>query len=165
MDDNYIAGFVDGEGSFHIAFQKRSDLPLGWQVVPEFHISQNNHSKAVLEMIKNRLECGYIKANHATSTRDKTFVYVVRNRQDLIKKIIPFFNRYRLYTEKWKDFQKFQNILEKMENKEHLSMKWFSEIVKLAYSMNGNGRYRKVRIDKILTSLTSSETIRSALSN
>ncbi|MDE2295509.1 MAG: hypothetical protein KGL36_08640, partial [Gammaproteobacteria bacterium] len=26
MEDHYIAGFVDGEGSFHIAFQRNPDV-------------------------------------------------------------------------------------------------------------------------------------------
>ena len=61
MEDSYIAGFVDGEGSFHVAFQKRPDLKFGWQAVPEFHVSQNFPSKVVLEAIQNTLHCGYIK--------------------------------------------------------------------------------------------------------
>ena len=64
MDNHYIAGFVDGEGSFHIAFQQSEDVKLGWQVIPEFHVSQNSSSKHVLECIKERLDCGIIKPNH-----------------------------------------------------------------------------------------------------
>ena len=86
MDGNYIAGFVDGEGSFHIAFQKRPDLRFGWQAVPEFHVSQNFTSRRVLEGIRGTLQCGYIKANDAVGKRDKTQVYVVRDRKDLLRK-------------------------------------------------------------------------------
>ena len=163
MDNHYIAGFVDGEGSFHVAFQRSKDVKIGWQAVPEFHISQNWPSKDVLEAIREKLGCGYVKSNHAKSARDKTFVYVVRNRQDLLKKVIPFFETYRLHTEKWKDFQKFRAVVKLMEQNEHLYKEGFSEIVQIAYSMNAHGMYRKVGIEKILTSLKSSETIRSAL--
>ena len=162
MEKHYIAGFVDGEGSFHIAFQRKKDVKLGWQVIPEFHISQNYHSKCVLEQIKQILKCGYIKSNHAKSKRDRTCVYVVRNRRDLLQKIIPFFNLYQLHTEKREDYRKFQFIVSKMINNEHLSQKGFSEIVEIAYSMNANGRYRNVKKKEILTSLKSSETICSA---
>lgn len=162
MDNHYIAGFVDGEGSFHIAFQRSKDVKIGWQAVPEFHINQNWSSKDVLEAIRERLGCGYIKSNHAKSARDKTFVYVVRNRQDLLEKVIPFFETHRLHTEKRKDFEKFCSVVQMMERNEHLSKEGFSKIVQIAYSMNAHGRYRKVEIQKILTSLKSSETIRSA---
>ena len=77
MEGSYIAGFVDGEGSFHIAIQKRPDLKFGWQVIPEFHISQNYTSRSVLEEIREFFQCGYIKANDAAGKRDKTLVYVV----------------------------------------------------------------------------------------
>ncbi len=96
MDGSYIAGFVDGEGSFHIAFQERPDLKFGWQAVPEFHVSQNYTSRVVLESIRDFLQCGYIKANDAAGKRDKTLVYVVRDRNDLLQKVIPFFERYVL---------------------------------------------------------------------
>ena len=70
MDGSYIAGFVDGEGSFHIAFQKRPDLKWGWQAVPEFHVGQNFPSKVVLEAIQDILQCGCIKHNDAAGKRD-----------------------------------------------------------------------------------------------
>ena len=160
MNGHYIAGFVDGEGSFHIAFQRRTDLKFGWQAVPEFHISQNFTSRKVLEAIRKQLQCGYIKANDAAGKRDKTLVYVVRDRKDLIRKIVPFFERFPLRTEKRKDFELFRKIIQMMENNSHLKVKGFEEIVRLAYSMNANGLYRKRKMEDILTTLTSSETIR-----
>ena len=160
MDGNYIAGFVDGEGSFHIAFQKRPDLKFGWQAVPEFHVSQNFTSRKVLEGIQETLQCGYIKANDAAGKRDKTLVYVVRDRNDLLRKIIPFFERYPLQTEKQKDFETFRIIVQRMESDEHLTLEGFEDIVRLAFSMNAKGRYRKRKMEEILASPISSETIR-----
>ena len=111
MEDHYIAGFVDGEGSFHIAFQRNPDVRIGWQAVPEFHVSQNVSSRHVLEAIRDRLDCGVIKANHRGSRNDQTHVLVVRNRQDLTMKVIPFFDRYPLHTMKKNDFESFKRIV------------------------------------------------------
>jgi LAGLIDADG endonuclease len=36
-----IAGFVDGEGSFHVAVQRIASTVAGWQFVRAFHVSQN----------------------------------------------------------------------------------------------------------------------------
>ncbi len=160
MDGQYIAGFVDGEGSFHIAFQKRPDLKFGWQIVPEFHISQNFISRDVLEDIRKTLQCGYIKANDAAHKRDKTLVYVVRDRNDLLQKVIPFFGKFQLRTAKRKDFEAFREIVQMMETGEHLKIETFEKIVRKAFSMNANGRYRKRNIRDILENLSSSETIR-----
>ena len=49
---HYIAGFVDGEGSFHIAVQRNPSVKITWQVVPEFQISQHESDKHVLELIR-----------------------------------------------------------------------------------------------------------------
>ena len=160
LDGNYIAGFVDGEGSFHIAFQKRPDLKFGWQVIPEFHVSQNFTSRNVLEEIKETLRCGYVKANDVAGKRDKCFVYVVRDRKDLLSKIIPLFDRFKLCTEKRHDFEAFKAVVQMMEIDHHLTVEGFQRIVELGFSMNAQGRYRKLRKQDILEMLTSSETIR-----
>ena len=160
MDGQYIAGFVDGEGSFHIAFQKRPDLKFGWQAVPEFHVNQNFPSRSVLGGIRDALQCGYIKSNDAAGKRDKTLVYVVRDRKDLLKKVIPFFEQYPLQTEKRKDFESFRTVVRMMETNQHLTKEGFEKIVQLAFSMNANGRYRKRQMTDILTFPKSSETVR-----
>ena len=160
MEGSYIAGFVDGEGSFHIAFQRRPDLKFGWQTIPEFHVSQNYTSRAVLEEIREFLQCGYIKANDAAGKRDKTLVYVVRDREDLMNKVIPFFVKFPLRTAKRNDFQTFSQIVQMISNDEHLQNEGFERIVNLAFTMNAGGRYRKLQKEDILNSLKSSETIR-----
>jgi hypothetical protein len=160
MENHYIAGFVDGEGSFHVAFQRSPDVRIGWQAVPEFHVSQNVCSRHVLEAIRDRLDCGNIKANHRGSRNDRTYVLVVRNRQDLTKKVIPFFDRYQLHTVKKDDFESFKRIVDMMNSELHLSADGFQEIVSIAYSMNANGSRRKINRETILGTLKSSETIR-----
>ena len=158
----YIAGFVDGEGSFHVAVQKSENVRLGWQVIPEFHVSQNRERTATLEIIQKVLDCGHIKPNHRTKASDRTNVLVVRNRQDLKEKVIPFFRRYRLISSKNEDFEKFAEIVESMNKGKHLEPDGLKQILKIAFSMNAGGRYRKRTLDQIVHSLVSSETIRQA---
>jgi hypothetical protein len=160
MEDHYIAGFVDGEGSFHVAFQRNPDVRIGWQAVPEFHVSQNVSSRHVLEAIRDRLDCGIIKANHRGSRNDRTHVLVVRNRQDLSVKVIPFFDRHPLHTVKKSDFESFKQIVVMMNSELHLTADGFERIVSIAYSMNANGSRRRINRDAILGTLKSSETIR-----
>ena len=160
MEDHYIAGFVDGEGSFHVAFQRSADTRIGWQAIPEFHVSQNEASRHVLEAIRERLGCGIIKANHRGSRSDRTLVLVVRNRQDLSTRVIPFFERYSLHTQKKNDFELFRQVVGMMNQERHLSADGFTRIVDLAYAMNANGSRRRVPREGILRTLKSSETIR-----
>src|SRR3989338_5399028 len=141
--DSYIAGFVDGEGSFHVAIQKVLHVRFGYQLVPEFQASQNLDYAKTLEVMKVRLECGYIKPNHAKNSRDKSHVYLVRNRDDLLNKVIPFFERNVLLSPKHEDFCKFSSIVKAMHEKLHLEREGFVSLLKIAFSMNRNGIYRK----------------------
>ena len=160
VDNHYVAGFVDGEGSFHVAFQRSDGVRLRWQAVPEFHLSQNESSRGVLEAVRCKLGCGNIRSNHRGRESDQTLVLVVRNRRDLLDKVIPFFERYPLHTEKRNDFARFAQIVRMMEERRHLTLDGFREIVRLAYSMNARGSRRRVPQREILRSLESSETIR-----
>ena len=71
---HYIAGFVDGEGSFHVAIQKNPTVKLKWQIVPEFHVSQHESSKHVLDLMCDVFNCGYVKPNHRLNPNDETSV-------------------------------------------------------------------------------------------
>src|SRR5436853_5744601 len=77
--DGYIAGYVDGEGSFSVTVNRNPTSRFKFQLVPEFHVSQNGDRREVLDLIKERLGCGYIKPN---GRKDRVMVFVVRRRQD-----------------------------------------------------------------------------------
>jgi hypothetical protein len=62
--DAYIAGFVDGEGCFHVAIQRNPSTNVEWQLVPEFRVSQDVLRSQVLDLIRRRLGCGSIRENH-----------------------------------------------------------------------------------------------------
>ncbi len=155
----YVAGFVDGEGSFHVAVQRSRFTRVGLQVIPEFHVSQNPERAEVLEWIREVLGCGYIKTNHPGSLRDRSVVLVVRNRRDLVERVVPFFERFPLRSSKQREFQVFATIIRSMERGEHLTKKGMTQILQQAFAMNG-GRYRKRRLQDHLNVLESSETVR-----
>lgn len=158
--DSYISGYVDGEGSFHIAVQKVGHVRFGYQLLPEFHVSQRSDYADVMSAIQKRLGCGYIKANHAKSLRDRNMVLVVRNREDLLNKVIPFFTKNPLLSPKQKDFKKFALIVKAMSEKVHLTEKGFIRLLKIAFSMNRNGQYRKQPVINLIRNLGSSTTTR-----
>jgi hypothetical protein len=141
--DAYIAGFVDGEGSFHVAICRNTSTKTGRQLVPEFHVSQNAERREVLDLIHRRLGCGRIQANHRVSA-DTTLVYVVRNREDLLTRVIPFFETQPILSSKQRDFLTFAGIVRAMARGVHLTADGFDVLVTEALSMNGGGRYRRV---------------------
>jgi len=135
----WIVGFVDGEGCFTVSFFKhpKSRLRLKWQVFPEFVITQSIESKEALEKIHEFFGCGGIYLNKRYDNHHYHLAkYVVRNRQDLLKKIIPFFESHPLKTTKKKNFQYFARIVRMMDKGEHLNKKGLEKIQTLTTKMN-----------------------------
>jgi hypothetical protein len=157
--DAYIAGFVDGEGSFHVAVQRNPSTRLKWQLVPEFRVSQDVLRVNVLHLIREQLDCGTVRENHRYRHDDQTYVLVVRRRVDLLLKVLPFFERNPLLSCKQQEFATFADIVRRMALGEHLSQEGFERLAARALQMNGGGKYRRVHRN---TRPESSETIRQA---
>ena len=88
---------------------------------------------------------------------------MVRNISDLRDKVVPFFKKHPLISIKQKDFEKFARVVSLMKDGWHLKKGGLIAILKIAYSMNFSGKYRKQRLEDIISHLESSETIRQAL--
>ena len=135
----WIIGFVDGEGCFTISFFRhpKSRLRLKWEVFPEFVITQGMKSKIALEKIKDFFGCGAIYLNKRHDNHHEHLLkYVVRNREDLLTKVIPFFEKNPLQSAKKEDFRIFARIVRKMNKKEHLTEKGLAEIRLMVRKMN-----------------------------
>jgi hypothetical protein len=156
--DSYISGYVDGEGCFAVSINRNPTCRSGYQLVPEFHVSQNGDRAQVLGMIRERFGgCGYIKSN---GRKDRVLVYVVRRREDLLEHVIPFFERSPLWSSKHGDFEKFATIVRSMTLGQHRTPSGFAALLDEALSMNGAGRFRSVRWKDVIGSDSeSSETI------
>ena len=158
---NYLSGFTDGEGCFYVGVHPTNNVRLGLQVIPEFHVSQNGERLSVLKLFVETLDCGIIKRNAPVNSRDKTFVYVVKRHNELYEKVLPFFERFPLRSEKNQEFLKFAEVVRLMLYKEHLTSNGLKKILEIAFSMNGR-KYRKNRLENLLQILEPSETIRRA---
>ena len=135
ISDEYFAGFIDGEGCFYVGFSKRKDLPLKWQIITEFHLSQNPGGKNILEAFQKRIGCGYIKPNHLKNPKDKSWVLIVKDRKDLHTKLIPFFKGHPLHSSRSNDFQIFVQVLEIINSGEHLKTLGFNKVVELVFRL------------------------------
>ena len=155
---SYLAGFADGEGCFYVGVHPTSNVTLGLQVIPEFHVSQNGERISVLRLFVEALDCGAIKKNASVNSRDKTYVYVVKRHSDLYEKVLPFFERFSLRSEKQQEFLRFAQVIRMMHRKEHLTVNGLRKISEIAFAMNG-AKFRKHRLANLLQSLEPSETI------
>ena len=136
LDEKWIAGFVDGEGCFHVAVNKHDDMTSGYQVLPEFTVVQHKRDVQVLHALKAYFGCGVVRTNHGDR-----MAFRVRSQKHLLERVIPFFVEHPLKSKKRVDFQKFRRILLKMEAGEHLTAEGVEEIRRIAGQMN-RGRTR-----------------------
>jgi hypothetical protein len=83
-----------------------------------------------------------LRENHRGSN-DHTYVLVVRRRQDLLERVIPFFERNPLLSCKQDEFNTFAGIVRAMARGEHLALEGFERLAAEALQMNGGGRYRR----------------------
>jgi hypothetical protein len=148
--ESYLSGFADGEGSFSVGLTRRPDLENGFQLVPEFRVSQNGERANVLELFRATLECGSIRINDRGRSSDRTLVFVVRRRSHLIERVIPFFIRNPLLSSKGETFDLFATIVHEMERGIHLTPPGFERLVRIAFQMNEGGRYRRWTIEEVL---------------
>ena len=143
----YIAGFVDGEGSFNVSFRKRPDHTILWQTILTFNVSQRD--KTVLALMKRYLGCGRLQAR-----RDGVWYFVVQNPRAIIERIIPFFERFHFFSAKSKkNFSIFKDIASRVSRGEHLTFQGLHGIAMLRENLNeGRGRKRKYTIHDITNS-------------
>jgi len=138
VSDDYLVGFVEGEGMFYIGIVPSKETKTGWQVIYFFKVSQNPIGEVVLERLRRRLDCGYIKQNSQSDRSDKSLTFVVRDLSSLTYKVLPFFERKLLIKEP--AFEKFKRVLEIVSEKRHLSKEGMTEVLEIAYSMNTQKR-------------------------
>jgi LAGLIDADG DNA endonuclease family protein len=150
----YFAGFVDGEGSFHLTFRRRQDYKLPWKVSLCLNVSQKD--KVILALLKRHLQCGEIRYKSGD-----VWMYEVNNLNAIRSNVIPFFCRFGfLSAKKKRDFAIFQRMAELMAAGAHLSRDGIESLLKLRLSMNWGGK-RKYSDDMVLAAfsvLESSET-------
>lgn len=102
-----------------------------------FEIELRADDRPILVAIQKTLRCGYIQElkyeRYGWFPHAK---YVVRRREDLFSKVIPFFQRYPLIGKKAKDFEVFCQAAEIFKAGRHLSHEGIVELQRMRKFMN-----------------------------
>lgn len=133
----WIIGYVDGEGCFSVSLFRNKTTKFGWQVFPEFVVTQGEKSKESLEILDKFFKCGKIYVNKRHDNhKENIYRYCVRSKSELTEIIIPFFKNNQLRTAKKEDFKIFSKIIEMMNRNVHSEMKGIKRIAKMIEKMN-----------------------------
>ena len=124
----------------------RRGYKTGYQVAHEFAVVQGASSLGCLKKLQKFFGVGaiYINRRH-DNHKEHLYRYTVRKRDDLIRVIIPFFQKYQLKTSKLGDFENFIKCMRKIEKKEHLTARGVIDIAKITERMN----HKKPKTDMI----------------
>ena len=137
LDAQWVTGFVDGEGCFHVGISRHSEMTVGYQVLPEFTVVQHERDVQLLHALKDFFGCGVVRTNHADR-----MAFRVRDKKHLKEIIVPFFIKHSLKSQKNLDFHKFKKVLNMMEAGDHLCEDGLIKIREVASQMN-RGKLRE----------------------
>ena len=131
LDAQWIVGFVDGEGCFHVGINPHPEMSAGFQVLPEFTVVQHERDIQVLHALKAFFGCGVVRRNNGDR-----MAWRVRGHENLSKHIVTFFEKHPLKSRKRVDFIKFREIVMLMNRGEHLTREGVERIRAITEQMN-----------------------------
>jgi LAGLIDADG endonuclease len=154
---HYIAGFVDGEGSFNVPIRRSADRGLPFRVSLSFNVSQIGAEAP-------RLLRSVFGAGTTRGRGDGVWYFEVTKPEELEARVFPFFERFPLRLAKCCDLEVFRQITTMVQQGRHLSVEGFIEVLALRAPMNRGGKRRRTDEELIgaLRSWESSEAIRKA---
>ncbi len=130
LEAEWVVGFTDGEGCFHVAFNPQPSLRLRWQVLPELRIVQHQRDEQVLLRLQSFFDCGRVVVNNGDRKELR-----IRRLEDLAR-VVEFFKQHPLRTKKRNDFELFARVVRIMRRGKHLTRSGLVEAARLALLMN-----------------------------
>jgi hypothetical protein len=133
---HYIAGFVEGEGSFNVPIIREHDRVLPWRVTLSFNVSQRGPEMARLLM--DTFGLGRMRGRG-----DGVFYFEVTKPDHLEERVFPFFDRFGLRGPKALDLEIFKEITRLVQLGRHRTADGIEEILILRSPMNRGGKRRR----------------------
>lgn len=125
-DCHFLAGFIEGEGSFNVSAKKLDNAVFGLMVDPEFSITQHVSGISNLHAAMVLFKAGRLRYKSGSNA---TMVFVIDNRRSIQEKVIPFVQKYSppfaspVKKERLKLFSKVLGLLESGGHKDINIMK------------------------------------------
>ena len=147
LPGDYVAGFVDGEGCFYINFRRdvrheRKNKPVYFYWDTGFAITLRGDDKDILEKIKISLNCGRLSFDKRGQVR-----YEVTDLNDLISKVVPFFDKYTLRAKKSLDYQLWKEALVILQKNRQVRVSGQRGFTKIQWDPKDAARLRIIKTD------------------
>lgn len=154
----WLGGFVEGEGCLSISIIANSKLPFGIQLQPVFNVTQHVNGLAILQSFLTLFGLGTLQPK---SGSPDVWVYVLRGYKNMLNLVIPFFLNYVLiFGCKTAEFEMFNSTCISLQNGEHNTKEGLIKMVKLVYSVQGKGKWRKRTVEEVISIIEDSSSVK-----
>ena len=158
----FVAGLIEGEGSFCIGIKKHPTAPYGYFIDPMFFFYQHKKRRAMVEMVRETLgNVGKIKPKPGN---EDVLVFQISSRRTIVEKLIPFFDKYLKFSVRKDDYEAFKKATLMLLEGKHHTQEGMLELVNLAYKTCQEGKYRRIPkeaiVNRILRGHTSDTSLR-----
>jgi LAGLIDADG endonuclease len=133
---HWVAGFVDGEGSFNVPIRRLHSGVLPFRISLSFNVSQIGSVEPTL--LRSVFGVGTVRGRG-----DGVYYFEVTTVAGLVERVFPFFDRFPLRGAKRHDLEVFRTIAGHIQAGRHLSLQGFEEILALRAPMNRGGKRRR----------------------
>ena len=135
INDDFISGVIDGDGSFYISFEKNGSI------IPYFTITNDLYSMPLLEKIKLRFkDIGSINK----ITNKNAIRYKIMSLKQIIDILIPFMDKNPLFSERSNNYEIFKEASNLLNKEKPLTLETKLKIVELAYDSNNKRKLRNL---------------------
>ena len=140
LSPEWIAGFCTGESCFSIFITVSAASDGGWNTGEargkyasvRFSVSQDLRDVLLLENIAIYLSCGIVNKYKNREVCE----LVVSKLDDIVTRIIPFFEKYLIRGSKYQNYLYFKQAAFIIKNKEHLTKEGLDKIIQLKTKIN-----------------------------
>jgi hypothetical protein len=152
----FLAGVVEGEGSWCISVKRHPAARFGYYVQPEFFIYQHRVRRELLEMAQGIFGCGRIWPK---SGNPDVLVFGITSRPKISTHVLPFMREYMRFSCRRADIDLFAEAMSIFESGLHREVGGLAAIVEIAYEMNMNGKQRTRPLNEILDRILRGHTL------
>ncbi len=147
---------MEGEGSVCVSIKRHPTAAFGYFVQPEFYVYQHRLRRSLLELAAEEFGAGTI---YPKPGNEDVLVFKIGHRGVLADTVVPFLRRYVRYSARVADYEIFAEAVELIELGWHRSAEGMVALVRLAYTINGNGKNRRTPQDVILDRILRGHTL------
>lgn len=142
-----------------MSLKRHPTAAFGYFVQPEFFLYQHRNRRSLLEMAKEEFGSGTIFPKPGN---EDVLVLKIGDRQVLRDVVVPFLRDYMRFSARVVDYEIFATVVDLVCQGRHRSREGIIELVGLAYTINGNGKHRRVLQSEVLDRILRGHTLNTA---